>query len=159
MPAPDSPFGNTLDASPKVPTRCLRAAGGRWRHQRCGARRVADGGFQILQESGRRDRPREVPVQRAAAEGTCDHFSQNPTIAALYTDSEVLAAVPFYGDLYDVFTHTIARPSRIAGTRYAQLSSAFETAVHDALSSGGGAAQKLATLQKTLERLSRNGRW
>ena len=87
------------------------------------------------------------------------HFSQNPTIAALYTDSEVLAAVPFYGDLYDVFTHTIARPSRIAGTRYAQLSSAFETAVHDVLSSGGGAAQKLATLQKTLERLSRNGCW
>jgi len=87
------------------------------------------------------------------------HFSQNPTIAALYKDPEVLAPVPFYGDLYDVFTHTVARPSRIAGTRYAQLSSAFEATVHDVLSSGSGAAQKLATLQKTLERLSRNGRW
>src|SRR6516165_1740444 len=55
------------------------------------------------------------------------HFSQNPTIAALYKDPEVLAAVPFYSDLYSVFTHTVARPSRIAGTRYAQLSSAFVT--------------------------------
>ena len=87
------------------------------------------------------------------------HFSQNPTIAALYRDPEVLAAVPFYGDLYEVFTHTVARPSRVAGTRYPQLSSAFETTVHDVLSAGGGAAPRLATLQKTLERLRRNGRW
>ena len=87
------------------------------------------------------------------------HFSQNPTIAALYKDPEVLAAVPFYSDLYGVFTHTVARPSRIAGIHYPQLSSAFVTTVHDVLSSGSGAAQQLATLQKTLERLSRNGRW
>lgn len=87
------------------------------------------------------------------------HFSQNPTIAALYHDPEVLAAVPFYAELSDVFTHTVARPSRIAGTRYAQLSSAFETSVHDVLASGGGAAAKLAALQTTLQRLSRNGHW
>ena len=87
------------------------------------------------------------------------HFSQNPTIAALYKDPQVLAAVPFYSDLYSVFTHTVARPSRVAGIHYPQLSSALVTTVHDVLSSGGGAAQKLATLQKTLERLSRNGRW
>lgn len=87
------------------------------------------------------------------------HFSQNPTIAALYKDPQVLAAVPFYGELYDVFTHTVARPSRVAGARYAQLSSAFETTVHDVISSGGGAAPKLVTLQSKLERLSRNGHW
>lgn len=87
------------------------------------------------------------------------HFSQNPTIAALYKDPQVLAAVPFYGELYDVFTHTVARPSRVAGPRYAQLSSAFEATVHDVIASGGGAAPKLATLQAKLDRMSRNGHW
>ena len=77
------------------------------------------------------------------------YFKRPWTLAAAESrgkDPEVLDAVPFYGDLYDVFTHTVARPSRIAGTRYAQLSSAFEATVHNVRSSGGGAAQKLATL-------------
>ncbi len=87
------------------------------------------------------------------------HFSQNPTLGALYQDPDVLKANPFYGDLYDVFTHTVARPSRVAGPRYAQLSSAFEATVHDVISNGGGATDKLATLQKTLDRMSRNGHW
>ncbi len=87
------------------------------------------------------------------------HFSQNPTIGALYKDADVLKANPFYGDLYDVFTNTVARPSRVAGPRYAQLSSAFQATVHDVISSGGGAAAKLVTLQGTLNRLSRNGHW
>ena len=87
------------------------------------------------------------------------HYSQNPTIAALYKDPEVLAAVPFYADLFDVFTHTVARPSRVAGTRYAQLSAAFQSTVHDILASGGGASGKLPALKQTLDRLSRNGRW
>ena len=86
-------------------------------------------------------------------------YSQNPTIEALYKDPEVLKAVPFYGRLFDVFTHTVARPSRVAGTRYAQLAAAFTATVHDVLASGGGAAAKLATLKQTLDRLSRNGRW
>ena len=87
------------------------------------------------------------------------HYSQNPTIAALYKDPDVLRANPFYGELFDVFTHTVARPSRVAGTRYAQLSAAFQSTAHDVLSNGGGAEDRLATLQKTLERLSRNGHW
>ncbi len=86
-------------------------------------------------------------------------YSQNPTIEKLYKDPEVLKAVPFYGDLFDVFTHTVARPSRVAGTRYAQLAAAFTATTHDILASGGGGAAKLAILKQTLDRLSRNGRW
>ena len=95
----------------------------------------------------------ELQKQRAI------HYSQNPTIEALYKDQQVLDAVPFYGELFDVFTHTVARPSRIAGPRYAQVSSAFEATTHDVIASGGPSAPKLATLQKNLERLSRNGHW
>jgi trehalose/maltose transport system substrate-binding protein len=86
-------------------------------------------------------------------------YSYNPTIAAVYKDPEVLAAVPFYGALYAVFTDAIARPSRITGERYNQVSAYFVSAVHDILSSGGGAAQRLAQLQRQLERLRRGGHW
>ena len=86
-------------------------------------------------------------------------YSQNPTIESLYKDPQVLAAVPFYAKLFDVFTHTVARPSRVAGIRYAQLSAAFAATVHDVLANGGPAAPKLATLKATLVRLSRGGRW
>ncbi|MGM0421453.1 MAG: extracellular solute-binding protein, partial [Bacillota bacterium] len=37
--------------------------------------------------------------------------SFNPTIAELYQDEEVLEANPFFGDLYEVFTNTVPRPS------------------------------------------------
>jgi trehalose/maltose transport system substrate-binding protein len=96
-----------------------------------------------------------APQQKARAIA----YSQNPTIAALYKDPDVLKANPFYAALYDVFTHTVARPSRVAGTRYAQLSAAFQATVHDVLAGGGGGAPKLAALQRTLNRIGRNGRW
>ena len=44
--------------------------------------------------------------KRRAIEG-----SFNPTIAALYEDAEVLAANPFFGELYETFTSAVARPS------------------------------------------------
>ena len=43
--------------------------------------------------------------------------SFNPTIAALYQDQEVLQAEPFFGDLYDTFTHAVARPSRVTARK------------------------------------------
>ncbi len=86
-------------------------------------------------------------------------YSQNPTIEALYKDPDVLKANPFLSSLFDVFTHTVARPSRVAGLRYAQLSAEFQTAVHDILSAGGGAEKQLPLLQTKLDRLSRGGHW
>ncbi|MFW5718651.1 MAG: ABC transporter substrate-binding protein, partial [Halanaerobium sp.] len=41
--------------------------------------------------------------------------SFNPTIADLYEDEDVLEANPFFGDLYEVFTNTIPRPSAETG--------------------------------------------
>ncbi|MCA8934162.1 MAG: ABC transporter substrate-binding protein, partial [Rhodospirillaceae bacterium] len=57
--------------------------------------------------------------KRRAIEG-----SFNPTIMALYEDPEVLAANPFFGELLDTFTNAVARPSRITGDRYNEVSSA-----------------------------------
>jgi trehalose/maltose transport system substrate-binding protein len=92
--------------------------------------------------------------KRRAIEG-----SFNPTIASLYKDPEILQANPFMGQLGDVFAHTVARPSRITGNKYNRVSTEFFTAVHDTLSHNGDAAANLASLDKVLKSLSRNGRW
>jgi trehalose/maltose transport system substrate-binding protein len=92
--------------------------------------------------------------KRRAIEG-----SYNPTIAALYKDEQVLAANPFFGDLYETFTNAVARPSRVTGEKYNQVSSEFFNAVHAVLSGEADAASSLAALEDSLDRLSRGGRW
>ena len=92
--------------------------------------------------------------KRRAIEG-----SYNPTIAALYEDEEVLAANPFFGDLYETFTNAVARPSRVTGEKYNQVSSELFNAVHAVLSGKTDAASSLAALEGKLDRLSRGGRW
>ncbi|HMR34014.1 MAG TPA: ABC transporter substrate-binding protein [Geminicoccaceae bacterium] len=85
--------------------------------------------------------------------------SYNPTIEALYKDQEVLAAVPFFGDLYTTFTSAVARPSRVTGTKYNQVSSEFFNAVHEVLSGKAEPEAALASLEGRLNRLSRGGKW
>ncbi|MCP6014448.1 hypothetical protein NL362_28250, partial [Klebsiella pneumoniae] len=72
---------------------------------------------------------------------------------------EVLAANPFFGDLYEVFVNAVARPSRVTGVRYNQVSAEFWNAVHATLSGQTDAKTSLADLEQTLDRVSRGGRW
>jgi trehalose/maltose transport system substrate-binding protein len=83
----------------------------------------------------------------------------NPTIAALYQDEEVLEATPFFGELYETFTNAVARPSKVTGAKYNQVSSEFYNAVHEVLSGKAEAASSLDALESKLDRLSRGGRW
>ena len=83
----------------------------------------------------------------------------NPTIAALYQDEEVLEATPFFGELYETFTNAVARPSKVTGAKYNQVSSEFYNAVHEVLSGKTDAASSLEALESKLDRLSRGGRW
>ncbi len=92
--------------------------------------------------------------KRRALEG-----SFNPTLRSLYTDSELVAANPFYKDFLPIVDSAVARPSTVTGRRYNQVSSAFVRAVHGALSGQGEASASLVTLNKELERLGRNGHW
>lgn len=96
----------------------------------------------------------EAEQKRRAVEG-----SYNPTIEALYKDQEVLSAVPFFGELYTTFTNAVARPSKVTGTRYNQVSAEFFNAVHSVLSKQEEAPAALASLESKLDRLSRGGRW
>jgi trehalose/maltose transport system substrate-binding protein len=86
-------------------------------------------------------------------------FSQNPTIAELYKDPEVLKANPFMGELASTFANAVARPSKITGEKYAKVSELFWSAVYKTLEKGGGAADNLAVLQKELDQLGEGGKW
>jgi trehalose/maltose transport system substrate-binding protein len=59
--------------------------------------------------------------------------SFSPTIASLYKDPEILAAVPFFGSLYDVFVNAVARPATVTKAKYNQASSVFANAVYSVL--------------------------
>lgn len=80
--------------------------------------------------------------------------SFNPTIRALYEDSDVLAAAPFFGSLYDVFVNTVARPSTATAPRYNEVSTLFFQAVHSILQGDEDAETALLELEMDLEDLT-----
>lgn len=84
-----------------------------------------------------------------AIEGSLD-----PTIPELYEDEDVLAAVPFFGSLYDVFVNGVPRPSTAVAPRYAEVSRAFYTTVHDVLTGKKDAEIALGELELDLEEIT-----
>ncbi|MXN66894.1 extracellular solute-binding protein [Stappia sp. GBMRC 2046] len=81
----------------------------------------------------------------------------NPTIAALYEDKQVLEANPFFGELYDTFVNAVARPSRVTGTAYNQVSNEFWNETHAVLSGTKSPEDALSDLESSLKRMSRRG--
>ncbi|GEK47605.1 sugar ABC transporter substrate-binding protein [Bisbaumannia pacifica] len=94
----------------------------------------------------------EAEQKRRAIEG-----SYNPTLERLYADEEVLAAVPFFGTLYDTFANAVARPSAATGESYGRVSNAFFDTTHSVLSGEMSATDALPQLEGQLRRLER--RW
>jgi len=81
--------------------------------------------------------------------------SYNPTIASLYQDKDVLAANPFFGDLYNVFTSAVPRPATATGLKYNEVSAAFWNATHDVLSGKEKAETSLGKLEGKLKQIKR----
>lgn len=77
--------------------------------------------------------------------------SFNPTIEALYDDPDVLAANPFFGDLFDVFTNAVARPSTITAPSYSDASSVFFNGVHSVLTGDASAEDALGEVELDLQ--------
>ncbi len=77
----------------------------------------------------------------------------NPTVMALYQDTDVLQAVPYLRDLYDVFVNAVARPSTVTAPLYNETSALFYTAVHDVLSGKRDAPSALKQLESDLKAL------
>ena len=85
--------------------------------------------------------------------------SYNPTISALYQDKEVLAANPFFGSLYNVFTSAVPRPATATGLKYPEVSAAFWNATHDVLSGKASAEDSLKRLEGKLNQVRRGPKW
>jgi trehalose/maltose transport system substrate-binding protein len=84
--------------------------------------------------------------------------SYNPTVMSLYKDPDVLAANPFQGKLYDVFTGATPRPSTVTGLKYPEVSQAFWNATHDVISGTASAEDSLKKLDRRLNQIKR-GAW
>lgn len=83
----------------------------------------------------------------------------NPTVVALYDDADVLAANPFYAEVRPILEHAVARPSRVAGRRYARLSSLVWRATHDMVARGAEPGPRLERLAAEIARLARRSGW
>jgi len=79
--------------------------------------------------------------------------SYNPTIKSLYQDKEVLAAAPFFGTLYDVFTNAVARPSTATAPQYAETSRIFYSNVYSVLTGEQDADSALGIMERELKSL------
>lgn len=70
-----------------------------------------------------------------------------PTIGDLYQDQDVLAANPFFGELFDVFeSGSVARPSTASADLYGEVSSKYFTKVNEILT--GSASDVAAALEE-----------
>lgn len=81
--------------------------------------------------------------------------SYNPTRPALYKDKDVLAANPFMGELFDVFTNAVARPATATGLKYPEVSQAFWDATHEVLSKKTTGAESVKKLEGRLKQIKR----
>jgi trehalose/maltose transport system substrate-binding protein len=82
-----------------------------------------------------------------------------PTVERMYRDPELLAVMPWLGELQEAFAGVLARPSAATGRRYNQVSNEFWNAVHDVLSGRKPAQASLAALAERLRFLSRGEQW
>jgi trehalose/maltose transport system substrate-binding protein len=77
-------------------------------------------------------------------------LSNLPTLPALYKDADILASSPWIEKLVPVFENASPRPSTVTGEKYNEVSIAFFTAVHDALTGKTETATALEDLEAKL---------
>ena len=87
----------------------------------------------------------QVQLRRARSAGYL------PTIPRLYQETTLWQGLPSIAALREAGVQTwVTRPSTIAGTRYAAVSKAYYSAVHEILSHAAAAPQALAKLEEEL---------
>ena len=92
-----------------------------------------------------------APVQKIYAV----KMATPPTIKSLYKDKDVLAANPFFGQVYDALFTAVARPSSVTGVKYNRVSSEFWNAAHRVMTHRMTGEAAVADLKRRLERAKR----
>lgn len=78
--------------------------------------------------------------------------SQPPVVKEVYTDSEILEAIPFYEEFYGIIETGKSRPM---SPKYAKLSDAIQRNIHEALTGETEVGKAIETLQAELEELTK----
>ena len=79
--------------------------------------------------------------------------SRIPTIRSLYEDEDVLADYSWFGNLLDVFTNAVARPSTATAPQYSATSALFFNAVNSVLIGDTDAETAFAELELDMQDL------
>ncbi|MDQ4044810.1 MAG: ABC transporter substrate-binding protein [Chloroflexota bacterium] len=88
------------------------------------------------------------PIQKARA----IEVAHLPTIASIYEDPDVLAAQPYYEQMFEVFAGgAVPRPSTPTADLYNEVSIAYFTGVHQILTGGGDAAAIVEDMASQIE--------
>jgi trehalose/maltose transport system substrate-binding protein len=82
-------------------------------------------------------------------------LSQLPTLPALYSDPDVLAKVPWFKNMLDVFNNAVARPSTVTGADYNQVSTAIYQNVNKVLTGGESGKDAVSQIERTCKRIVR----
>lgn len=78
--------------------------------------------------------------------------SQPPVVESVYTDPEILEAIPFYEEFVDIIATGKSRP---LSPQYAKVSDAIQRNIHQALTGEAEVADAIETLQSELEGLNK----
>lgn len=117
------------------------------------------GGWQVAVStySENQDAAAEVAVCLASYEAQkfrATLGSSLPTIGDLYSDEDVLASNPFFGQLFDVFSGgAVARPSTVTGEDYNQVSTIYFTEVNKVLTGQQTGQEAVESIESQLEGL------
>ena len=80
--------------------------------------------------------------------------SSLPTIGSLYSDEDVLASNPFFGQLFDVFNGgAVARPSTVTGEDYNEVSTIYFTEVNKVLTGQQTGQEAVESIESQLQGL------
>ena len=86
-------------------------------------------------------------------------LASNPTIPRLYQDKDILAANPFYGDLFETLKVAIPRPATVTGVKYNEVSAAFWNATHEVLSGKSTGTASVKKLEGKIDAIRRGPSW
>ncbi len=117
------------------------------------------GGWQmaVSQYSDNVDAAAEAAVCITSAEAQkfrATDGSSLPTIGDLYSDEDVLASNPFFGQLFDVFNGgAVARPSTVTGEDYNEVSTIYFTEVNRVLTGAQTGQEAVESIEAQLQEL------
>jgi trehalose/maltose transport system substrate-binding protein len=82
-----------------------------------------------------------------------------PSVSALFTDADLLKAIPFLTTAKVAFENVVTRPTSITGSDYPRVSTEISNSLHSGLSNPSSTDAAIDELAAALEKLKARGGW